>query len=390
MTGNNDDLNAQFPSFNCAGLIAEFHYFLEPYPELQAIEKESVSLPLVYAYCERIEEYEELMRGLTMLYRTSHIDFQRALFCSWFSLCIARTMSLDSAKWYELFVAALFQDLGKYLVQVSVSEMHPMLKQVQSPDATSLGDSHPLISSSFLEQHLPDHQRVAELVLHHHVCADGSGYPANVVEENLGLDEKILVVCNEVAQRVDNLGSYEMIGACSHTLRIAASLSFRTVNNAAYFLLTHCLSRSGLTSAQLPDASAEQVLNKVRSFRDCLACVLMFSAELVRYDYDTKVRRLRAAVKGMVLFAAESGLLCDTAFHETQSFSQTELQELDAVFDALPEFMRQLEGHLLNISNSQKYPVDYSLHHRALAAVSKSLGKFENKRLSVFREHYGF
>lgn len=85
---------------------------------------------------------------------------------------IARTLSIDPAGVVEITIAAYYHDIGKeYLPQ------YIFLKpEALTPQEFEMVKLHTYIGSRVLSLHFPKHETAAEVALHHHERADGTGY----------------------------------------------------------------------------------------------------------------------------------------------------------------------------------------------------------------------
>jgi len=108
---------------------------------------------------------------------------------------IATQLQLSKEMCYEMAVAGLLHDIGKLEVYRYIYQRE---EQTLGIEAMKYERTHSTIGYTFLaEQQYSDFIR--ESVLYHHENYDGSGYPSNLVGENIPLGARILRVCDVFA-----------------------------------------------------------------------------------------------------------------------------------------------------------------------------------------------
>ena len=113
---------------------------------------------------------------------------------------LAKRMGLNEEEWYELKIAGMMHDIGKlklseYLygrnsVELSVEEMKYMRM-------------HSKISFDVLKNYEYS-DNIMKVVLWHHECYDGSGYPDNLKGTGIPLGARILKVADEFAALISD------------------------------------------------------------------------------------------------------------------------------------------------------------------------------------------
>lgn len=113
---------------------------------------------------------------------------------------LAKTMNLDDSECYDIAVAGFIHDIGKlelsqYLYGrndkgLSIEEMKYMRMHSKL--------SHDLL----LDYHYSD--SILNMVLRHHECYDGSGYPDNLKGEEIPIGARILRVVDEFAALISD------------------------------------------------------------------------------------------------------------------------------------------------------------------------------------------
>jgi len=102
-------------------------------------------------------------------------------------------MGLDADRLQGLYIGALLHDIGKISVPESILAKPGKL----SDEEWSLVQVHAQRGYEILKDNtLP--WSVADMALHHHERLDGSGYPDGIGGDQLGLELRILGVCDVV------------------------------------------------------------------------------------------------------------------------------------------------------------------------------------------------
>ena len=366
-------------------LLSEYRFFLERYKSLSAIESTAGCLPVVASMCASLASNLAAMKAITGMFTASHIDFDRALFCSWFCLVQARALGLNEQHQRTLFNAGLLQDIGKYVVDGSVPAFIRNMSSTKMPPhgRHDLSDAHPLLASSFIERHFPDDLALRELVLHHHASADGTGYPSYVVESQLGLDDQLLIVANELSDRIDDFGCYDDIDKCLPFIKVASLLYFTRAHQMCFKVLASSLLSMQVKRTQpARDVSATLAKHAARAsaLQTCLNALIDFSADLLRYDFDLLVRGIRSGIERLVFLSNETGILCADAFAEGAELSDAEIEQVENLFYALPESMQRFRRYLAHLQSERQYDLDEERVAFAIHAVDHCLKKLSPPR----------
>jgi hypothetical protein len=406
-------------SFDCLGgnyyisaasLLLEYKMFIDSHPTLFKVNAANAYWPKLVFFCEELEAFPEIMRAITRLHINSQIDFERALFCSWCSLLIARSFNLPDANQRVIFLAGLLQDIGKH---TSSSEVIPFPSKAERPLVTNIhslhgtssqpsvtnlasitnnaspfkGDSHALTSASITAKHLPELKGLSELVLYHHAKNDGTGCPLNISESQLDLDHQILIVANEISDRLDGWGGHNQICHTMANLKLNAFLYFNKVHLSWFKLLEpHVV----LTSEpEEEEVSIVEVSEKVEQLEKTLSSLLVVSAELLPYDFDLNVHSLRMMISRLMGLSTESDVFSSVMFNQridtSPSQSAAVLRDTACILKGLPEIFSRMMLLLDDILCSRKYDINISLIQKAKEQLYQNIKKLEVKRCSIFR-----
>jgi|GEM_PF-1108021 len=131
----------------------------------------------------------ECLLGLTMRIlenraaeRSGHWDRVRN-----FCVAIGRQLNLSQLELVDLELAALLHDIGKVALPGSLlEEARPL-----SPGERKQIETHSLVGSTMIRE-IPGFERVADAVLCHHECPDGSGYPKGLKAIEIPLNSLII------------------------------------------------------------------------------------------------------------------------------------------------------------------------------------------------------
>ena len=100
---------------------------------------------------------------------------------------IAQRMSLPAKRKQNLQLAAIFHDIGKIGVPDAILQKPGAL----TPEERAEIQKHPESGVRILEN-LEGYEEIIPMVLHHHECYDGKGYPRGTQQDDLPLDVYIL------------------------------------------------------------------------------------------------------------------------------------------------------------------------------------------------------
>jgi putative nucleotidyltransferase with HDIG domain len=106
-----------------------------------------------------------------------------------YALLLAEELSLPSDEIESIYYGAMFHDIGKIGIPLSI-----LCKEGElSPEEYELIKSHPLRGVAILEQ-FSDFRGIIEIVRHHHERFDGSGYPAGLAGKSIPFGARLVAV----------------------------------------------------------------------------------------------------------------------------------------------------------------------------------------------------
>ncbi len=104
---------------------------------------------------------------------------------------MAQRMGLDVSVQQRVYLAGIVHDLGKIGVRDDV-----LLKEGPlTPEDRERMERHPELGAAILRP-MPGAGPIAEIILAHHECPDGSGYPKGLMGEAIPLEARILQVAD--------------------------------------------------------------------------------------------------------------------------------------------------------------------------------------------------
>lgn len=110
---------------------------------------------------------------------------------NFFSIEIGKSLGLPENKFAELSLLAALHDIGKVAIPEAI-----LLKQGKlSESEWKLIKTHPQTGYNII-RYSPNMAHIAEAILAHHECWDGSGYPCGLKGENIPITSRILYVAD--------------------------------------------------------------------------------------------------------------------------------------------------------------------------------------------------
>ena len=374
---------------SAASLLLEFRCFIDAHPTLFKLNVQQSVWPKMVTYCEEMEKFPVIMRALTNLHINSQMDFERAMFCAWCCLLVAKSLRLPVKNQRILFYAGLLQDVGKYqapddLNTLSCKEDSPFVSKLLN---TSGKDIHPLISANFIEQHLCELSGLSELVLTHHARVDGSGFPIHISESQLRLDNQVLIIANEISDRLDQLGGHNQIVHAMPNLRLNGFLYFRKAHKHWTNLFDPFLPTPKNTIP--PEVVLRNTAEKIAKLESMHAALLLTSATLLPHDYEPKINVLRAWVSRLAALSTDTGIFDPRLFAqltgEDQAHACSVARDVDLILKGLPAILNRLIGFVDDILNTRKYDAHSMLLQDTRAHLYHNMRDLEAAQGSIFR-----
>lgn len=374
---------------SAASLLLEFRCFIDAHPSLFKVNTENSVWPKMAGYCEELEKFPNVMHAITRLHINSQMDFERALFCAWCSLLVAKSLRLPVKNQRLLFFAGLLQDIGKY---ESIEPEHLMSCKAGSPFLVKLfeqkdQDIHSLISANFVENNLPELEGLSEIILTHHAKVDGTGFPIHISETQLALDNQVLIIANEISDRLDRLGGHNQLQHAMPNLRLNGYLYFSKVHSHWVKLFEPYLPR---LSKNIPsDVLLNETKAKIVNLEKMHGSLLLASAQLLRHDYEPAIHVFRSWVRRLASLSTDTGIFDPRLFAELTDEANKNAcsvaRDVDLILKGLPDILKRIIGFLDEIINSKKYDTHRPLLQETRGHISSNMRALDVHRASIFR-----
>lgn len=370
---------------SAASLLLEYRSFIDSHPVLFKMNVANPCWHQLATYCEELAQHEEIMRSVTRMHINSQLEFERALFCSWGSLLVARALKLDLVHQQALFYAGLLQDIGEHALaskeeDVEVNASMPFLLNVESQQK----HIHALQGSSYVESLLPDFVGLGDLILNHHAKNDGTGYPSHINEAQLNLDNQILIIANEISDQLDQFGGHNQMLHVLPSLKVGQLLYFTKAHRAWLSLLAQHTAQN----IDEPDEYTSDDLKlkgiKLEKLMSCLLCV---SGDLLPYDFNLEVHGLRVMIRKLASLFTDTGIFDISVFEGTEPISKEMLLEINFIFKGMPVILSRCLNLVDEILGAKKYDssINISLLSECRALLNNNIKNLGGNRCSIFR-----
>lgn len=374
---------------SAASLLLEFRCFIDAHPSLFKINTDHSVWPKMTAYCEELEKFPSVMRVITRLHINSQMDFERALFCAWSCLLVAKSLNLPVKNQRLLFFAGLLQDVGKYEPNnsgniLNCKESNPFMAQIFDHKGQ---DIHPLASANFVENNLPELEGLSELILTHHAKIDGSGFPIHITESQLELDNQVLIIANEVSDRLDSLGGHNQLKHVMPNLRLNGFLYFSKVHMHWISLLSPYLlpQKNSAPSQVVLDGTIE----KIQKLEKMHGSLLLTSAKLLPHDFEPQIHCFRSWVRRLACLSTDTGIFDPELFKqktdESKDSSFVIARDVDLILKGLPDILNRLVGFLDAILLTRKYDSHSTILQETRNQILMNVRELDEHRCSIFR-----
>lgn len=179
---------------NAAQLEQHFIRVMQQDDLLTAINEHQNIESYIKNYIAPYEKFPLLKQKLSVLALAMPEVFLRTIYCSWFSLLMAKEMRFSERGCLEVFLAALSHDIGMLHLNAFVLDKKSSL----SPEDWRHIQDHVAIGASLLQQMPGMPADVVEAVYEHHERCDGTGYPKGKVESELTYAGKIVGLADSI------------------------------------------------------------------------------------------------------------------------------------------------------------------------------------------------
>lgn len=175
-------------------LEKDFLHIMQNDDFLMALNEHQDLVSLIHTYIYSYDQFPVLKQKLSVMAISMREFYQRTIYCTWFSILIAKEMHFSETDITHIFLAALSHDIGMLHLDSAVLDRKSQL----SPEDWRHIQSHIFIGKKILEA-IPDMPpAVVNAVFEHHERCDGTGYPAGKVESELTHEGKIVGLADSI------------------------------------------------------------------------------------------------------------------------------------------------------------------------------------------------
>jgi len=147
-------------------------------------------------------QHDGLATWLDTVRRHHESTYQHCLLVTGITADFARYLGMRGSDIGRLYTAAMFHDIGKAFVPLSILDKPGKL----DPDERAAIESHPVLGYDTLRRSGSLADEVLDAVLHHHEFLDGSGYPDGLRGEEIADVVRILTICDIFAALIEDRG----------------------------------------------------------------------------------------------------------------------------------------------------------------------------------------
>ncbi|MEH6474013.1 MAG: HD domain-containing phosphohydrolase [Halopseudomonas sp.] len=332
-------------------LFKAFSSLFKRYPDCETVHHAQTLQLLLRELCSVYDGYSLLKQKLTVLSMQRPHDFEKGLFCAWFSMALAHKMDLPQQQISDAFLAGLMHDTGMLHISRDILDKKGQL----TPDDWRTIQSHPLIGELFLKQIPGLSPMVARATLEHHERRDGTGYPVGKFEEKLSTVGQIVAIADSIcAIRMLRLSSSG--GNLANLLPII-QFNGRSYDPECYRALFSMIRSAGLQPGRMLSdkevaAEIDSLISAHQQLNSCfepLAEVLEFLPE------DSDQRRIRSAVllvQGCWFAVASSGLLAASLSQWLGQIKSSSDQTSYAAVEEIKVMLKELHWQLVQVRKS--------------------------------------
>ena len=304
---------------------------------------------------------------------------------AWLSVLVGRQLALDEKELSILYLAAICRDIG--MLHVDPTLLDGRRTGVYGPDEWRALQSHAVVSRMILEECEGIPERLLDAVAQHHENVDGTGYPANLKEDELGILGQILSVADTViALRVRKFrGSGRNLRDAQVVLQIEVDTYREEVVKAA----TQVLGQSGIQRTTFHSYDSRQALanglyDGARSLLKC-AEILQETINLLEADDSRRFSAsiIQAYAKRLHHTLARSGLADGAVVSWLEELKErvhdvalVDLTEIDLQQRELLWQFKRLYVNILSAAQRENFPPESALG-QVLRRMDLFLGKAE-------------
>jgi|GEM_PF-1504276 len=221
-------------------LIADLTAVIKEDDVFFAVNENNNFISSLATFCQFINQLPILRQKLTVMSYAMPEIYQRSLYCTCLSVCLAKEMRLSQDDIAIIFMAALSHDIGMLHIDSKILRQTTAL----SPNDWVHIQQHVVISYQLLKtmKNIPD--LVAQAVYEHHEQCDGTGYPLGKLDSELSVFGKIVSLTDSVI--ASYFHHYKKQGHCWREVIPLIHFNTQSYMPRAYELLLAIVRRSEL------------------------------------------------------------------------------------------------------------------------------------------------
>ncbi len=155
---------------------------------LMRLQQDEKINALLESACEFYQQYPQLVQKITVLKIQMPTLFNQGILCAYLSLLMAVKMKLSKDECHWAFLAGLVHNIGILSLDKTILANKGEYTSAQWRTL----QSHPIMAEQVLSRVPGLPKCIAQAVLEHHECSDGSGYPYNKLAGDLAIMGQIV------------------------------------------------------------------------------------------------------------------------------------------------------------------------------------------------------
>ncbi len=175
-------------------LMAEFDRLFDQYHDLKHLHQHYQCSTMVANLLNTVNINDILYQKLTVLSMRLPDVFAKSLFCAWLCALIAKEHGLNEKQVQDAFVAGLFHDIGLLHIDPKILYKEDKLDNSEWRAI----QSHVIIGYLIFKKSGNQDEAIANAILEHHECCDGTGYPKGKTKDELGILGQILALADSI------------------------------------------------------------------------------------------------------------------------------------------------------------------------------------------------
>lgn len=215
-------------SINKSALFEQFELVLEKYPDLKQLHENG---GFHKAFKILVNSYiisPQIIQKLTVFSKQLPKEFEKTLFCTLLAINIAHTAKLKKDEITTVYLTGLSHDLGLLHISPDILNFQEKLTTEQWRSV----QSHAVTGYLFVDSLGMEYKNVAKAILEHHERCDGTGYPMEKTDEQLGNIGQIIGMADSL--QAIRVNQFEKVG---RNLRYALpflKMNFTTCSEKIY------------------------------------------------------------------------------------------------------------------------------------------------------------